>query len=118
MTLDSTVRNPLRHVLRAYDRAIRACDLQDAVAAQRALSLLRASLDSGSPESSGFDGIFLWCERSIAQGDFAEPGRRLATLRNAWQTAERVRPGGAPGRRSDRLRVMSGGYPAVSRPVA
>jgi hypothetical protein len=92
MTLDSTTKNPLRHLLRAYDRAIRACDLEDAGAALRALSLLRASLDASSPESSGFDGIFVWCERAVASADFAEPARRLATLRNAWQTAEKVRP--------------------------
>lgn len=95
MTLDSTVKNPLRHVLRAYDRAIRACELADPSAARRAISLLRGSLDTESPEAHGFDGIFLWCERAIASGDFSGPGRRLSTLRNAWQTAEQVRSGGA-----------------------
>ena len=94
MTLDSTVRNPLRHVLRAYDRAIRACELADSAAALRALSLLRASLDNESPESFGFDGIFVWCEQAVSNGDFTGPGRRLGTLRNAWQNAEQVRAGG------------------------
>jgi hypothetical protein len=93
MTLDFTVRNPLRHVLRAYDRAIRACELEDGAAAHRALALLRASLDHGTAEASGFEGIFVWCERAVVAGDFAEPARRLGTLRNAWQTAEQVRPG-------------------------
>jgi hypothetical protein len=96
MTLDSSVKNPLRHVLRAYDRAIRACDQQDELAARRALALLRASLDGDSPESIGFDGIFVWCERAVAARDFAEPSRRLATLRKAWQTADQVRPATEP----------------------
>ena len=92
MTLDPTGRNPLRHLLRAYDRAIRACDMGDAKAASRAIALLRSGLDASSPESSGFDDIFVWCERAVASGDFADASRRLVTLRNAWQTAERVRP--------------------------
>lgn len=91
MTLDYTVRNPLRHVLRAYDRAIRACEGHDGLAANRAISLLRASHDGVSPDSLGFDGIFVWCERAIAEGDFVGPARRLTTLRNAWLDAAEVR---------------------------
>lgn len=91
MSLDYTVRNPLRHVLRAYDRAIRACEGLDAPAAGRAISLLRASHDGVSPDSLGFDGIFVWCERAIAEGDFVGPTRRLTTLRNAWLDAAEVR---------------------------
>lgn len=91
MTLDYTVRNPLRHVLRAYDRAIKACEDMDQLAAKRAIALLRASLDGESPESLGFDGIFVWCERALAEGDFAGPARRLTTLRNAWLHAAEVR---------------------------
>lgn len=91
MTFDYTVRNPLLHVLRAYDRAIRACDGLDGPAANRALALLRASHDGDSPESLGFDGIFVWCERAIAEGDFVGPARRLTTLRNAWMDAAEVR---------------------------
>ena len=105
MKLDSTVKNPLRHVLRAYDRAIRACEMADSGAALRALSLLRASLDTQSPESFGFDGIFVWCEQAVLGGDFAEPGRRLGTLRNAWQNAEVVR-GGGPALRPTRILSM------------
>lgn len=91
MTFDYTVRNPLRHVLRAYDRAIRACDGLDEQAANRAISLLRDSHDGVSADSLGFDGIFVWCERAIAEGDFAGPARRLTTLRNAWINAAEVR---------------------------
>ncbi|MEO7362495.1 MAG: hypothetical protein ABI120_19350 [Gemmatimonadaceae bacterium] len=95
MTLDYTARNPLRHVLRAYDRAIHACEGMDAVAANRAIALLRASHGSESAESLGFDGIFVWCERALAEGDFAGPTRRLTTLRNAWLDAAEVRGAGS-----------------------
>lgn len=91
MTLDYSVRNPLRHVLRAYDRAIHACNAGDAEGGKRAITLLRASHDGESPESLGFDGIFAWCDRALAGGDFAGPERRLTTLRNAWLDAAGIR---------------------------
>lgn len=107
MTLKYTVRNPLLHVLRAYDRAIHACEVLDAPAANRAIALLRASHEGESPESLGFDGIFVWCERALAEGDFAGPARRLGTLRNAWADAAHVR---SPGRSDSYapLRLMNG----------
>ncbi len=105
MTLDYTARNPLRHVLRAYDRAIHACESMDAAAAGRAIALLRASHQSESAESLGFDGIFVWCERALNDGDFAGPARRLTTLRNAWLDAAEVRGFGscAPAQRGLQL---------------
>ncbi len=107
MTFDYTVRNPLLHVLRAYDRAIHACDVLDVQAANRAIALLRASHDGQSPESLGFDGIFAWCERALAEGDFEGPARRLSTLRNAWAAAEHVQ--GAHGKDTPRrgLRLVA-----------
>jgi hypothetical protein len=108
MTLDYTVRNPLLHVLRAYDRAIHACEVRDASGANRAIALLRASHDGQSPESLGFDGIFVWCERALAQGDFEGPARRLSTLRNAWADAEHVRGSNRSESRAPGLRLMSG----------
>lgn len=94
MSLDYTARNPLRHVLRAYDRAIHACEGMDAPAAGRAIALLRASHESESEASLGFGGIFVWCERALEAGDFAGPARRLTTLRNAWLDAAEVRSTG------------------------
>lgn len=108
MTLDYTVRNPLLHVLRAYDRAIHACELRDAPAANRGLALLRASHDGQSPESLGFDGIFLWCERALSQGDFEGPARRLGTLRNAWADAEHMRAPRSAEREWPALRLVAG----------
>lgn len=108
MTLNYTVRNPLLHVLRAYDRAIHACEVRDASAANRAIALLRASHDGQSPESLGFNGIFVWCERALANGDFAGPAKRLGTLRNAWVDAAQV---GSPSRSEQRapaLRLVTG----------
>ena len=108
MTLDYTARNPLRHVLRAYDRAIHACEGMDALAANRAITLLRASHESESAESLGFDGIFVWCERALAEGDFAGPARRLTTLRNAWLDAAEVRGAGSSAHAGRRLHLVPG----------
>ncbi|GEM_PF-2412671 len=108
MTLDYTVRNPLLRVLRAYDRAIHACEVSDASAANRALALLRASHEGQSPESLGFDGIFVWCERALADGDFVGPARRLGTLRNAWSDAAQVRGTPRPDDRAPALRLVPG----------
>jgi hypothetical protein len=108
MTLDYTVRNPLRHVLRAYDRAIHACEVFDAPGANRALSLLRESHGGQSPESLGFEGIFVWCERALAEGDFEGPARRLSTLRRAWVDAAQVRAPLTPNRGIPALRLVTG----------
>ena len=108
MTLDYTARNPLRHVLRAYDRAIHACEGMDAPAAQRAIALLRASHESESAESLGFNGIFVWCERALEEGDFAGPSRRLTTLRNAWLDAAEFRAVRSPVSGSRGLQLVQG----------
>lgn len=108
MTLDYAVRNPLRHVLRAYDRAIHACEVLDAPAANRAIALLRESHDGDSPESLGFESIFLWCGRALAEGDFEGPGRRLAALRQAWVNAAHVRVPASPNRGTPVLRLVTG----------
>ena len=108
MTLTYAVRNPLLHVLRAYDRAIHACEVFDATAANRAIALLRASHDGQSPESLGFEGIFVWCTRALAEGDFEGPARRLGTLRNAWANAEHVHGPVRSERRAPALRLVTG----------
>ncbi|MGV3711007.1 MAG: hypothetical protein ACO1Q7_19445 [Gemmatimonas sp.] len=102
MTFDLAAGSPLHHVLRAYDRAIDACEVMDAPAANRAIALLRASHESESAESMGFNGIFVWCERALEDGDFSGPARRLTSLRNAWQNAADVRTA-APAARGLRL---------------
>lgn len=91
MTLEYAARSPLHHVLRAYDRAINACEGMDAPAANRAIALLRASHEGESEASMGFNGIFVWCERALEDGDFSGPARRLTSLRNAWSNAADVR---------------------------
>lgn len=108
MTLDYTARNPLRHVLRAYDRAIHACEGMDALAANRAIALLRASHESESAESLGFDGIFVWCERALAEHDFVGPARRLTTLRNAWLDAAEFRGATPSAPAARKLRLVPG----------
>ncbi|MBC8086692.1 MAG: hypothetical protein H7Z40_05465 [Phycisphaerae bacterium] len=108
MTLDYTVRNPLLRVLRAYDRAIHACEVCDAPAANRAIALLRASHDGESPESLGFEGIFVWCVRALADGDFEGPARRLGTLRKAWSDSVQVRANAQPDESRPALRLMNG----------
>lgn len=88
-TADS-VGTPLERLLRAYDQAISACREQRAVAAYRAVTLLRDAHPCDSPAAAGFDGIYAWCERSIGSGDFLGAARTLDQLRSAWETADRI----------------------------
>lgn len=108
MTLDYTVRSPLRHVLRAYDRAIHACQVMDAPGANRAIALLRESHAGNSAEAVGFEGIFVWCELALADGDFLEPARRLTSLRNAWATTAGLTPPDRSAANVPQLRLVVG----------
>jgi hypothetical protein len=81
--------DPLGRIVRAYDRAIRACESFDHGAARESIGLLRAALELDSPASRSFDALYAWCEDAVDGRDFIGPARTLRALRDAWcQVAE------------------------------
>lgn len=84
IVLDRPAAAPLDRILRAYDRAIHACESFDPVAARQAIGLLRHALELDTPEARSFDSLYAWCEDAVDQRDFIGPARRLRTLREAW----------------------------------
>lgn len=74
----------LGYIVRAYDRAIDACERADRRGARQALGVLREGLALDSPVSVGFDALYTWCLDAIDEDDFASPARCLRTLRDAW----------------------------------
>ena len=76
--------DPLAQVVRAYDRAIAACETFDRAEASRHLRVLRAALDLESPASRNFDALYAWCEASLTAFDYIGPARCLRSLRSAW----------------------------------
>ncbi|MBL0170132.1 MAG: hypothetical protein IPP90_05265 [Gemmatimonadaceae bacterium] len=84
--------DPLGRIVRAYDRAIRACESFDHTAAREAIGLLRAALELDSPASRGFDALYAWCEEAVDGRDFVGPARTLRSLREAWWLAARPSP--------------------------
>ncbi len=87
--------DPLGRIVRAYDRAIRACESFDHQGSRMAIGLLRAALELDSPAARGFDALYSWCEDAVDSHDFIGPARTLRSLREAWcqSTAPRsIRP--------------------------
>lgn len=76
--------DPLGRIVRAYDRAIRACESFDHAAARESIGLLRAALELDSPAARSFDALYAWCEDAVDQRDFVGPARTLRALREAW----------------------------------
>ena len=83
---------PLGRIVRAYDRAIRACESFDSVEALAAIGVLRSALELDGPAARGFDALYAHCEDSIEGCDFIGPARTLRTLRAAWCEASRSFP--------------------------
>jgi len=91
LSYDSAPVDPLRRILRAYDRAIDACESFDTPASQHAISLLRRALELDTPEARSFDALYAWCESTVAQRDFVGAARCLRSLRAAWVNASTPR---------------------------
>jgi hypothetical protein len=79
--------DPLSLLVRAYDRAIRACETFDRREATAAISVLRDALDLESPASRSFDSLYQWCIERVDSHDFMSAARCLRTLRDAWRRA-------------------------------
>ena len=84
--------DPLGRIVRAYDRAILACEAFDVERARTAIGLLRAALELDSAASRSFDALYAWCEESIDGRDFIGPARTLRALRDAWCQAGQPAP--------------------------
>ncbi len=84
ISFDRPALDPLCQILRAYDRAIDACESFDHVASRRAIGLLRRSLELDTPEARTFDALYQWCEETVDARDFIRAARCLRSLRDAW----------------------------------
>jgi hypothetical protein len=84
--------DPLGRIVRAYDRAIMACEAFDHGAARSAIGLLRAALELDSPTARSFDALYSWCEEAIDGRDYMGPARTLRALRDAWCQAAQPTP--------------------------
>lgn len=98
---DRQAPDPLALLVRAYDRAIRACEAFDRTGARQAISILRDALDLDSPASRSFDSLYEWCEECVDSHDFVSAAQCLRTLRDAWRRASQMPPAGTATRWSD-----------------
>ena len=78
--------------MRAYDRAIQACESFNRTEARAAIGVLRCALELDGPAARGFDALFAQCEASVEGWDFIGPARTLRALRTAWCRAGRPTP--------------------------
>ena len=83
--------DPLERILRAYDRAINACESFDHAKSRTAIGMLRKALELDTPEARSFDSLYGWCEASVDRRDFIAPARCLRSLRDAWCRATEPR---------------------------
>lgn len=79
--------DPLNRLVRAYDRAIRACEAFDQAASREAIGILRSALELDSSASRSFDALYAWCEEAVDGHDYLSAAQCLRTLRDAWRRA-------------------------------
>ena len=91
IALDQPTADPLGRILRAYDRAISACESFQHVAARNAIAVLRGAMELDTPEARSFDALYAWCDQAVLQRDFVGPARCLRSLRAAWCRTEQSR---------------------------
>ena len=85
--VDHQAPDPLSLLVRAYDRAIRACEAFDHAGARDTISVLRSALELASAASRSFDAVYAWCEEPVDQQDFVGAAQCLRSLREAWRRA-------------------------------
>ncbi|HEY9077884.1 MAG TPA: flagellar export chaperone FliS [Anaerolineaceae bacterium] len=89
-TQDVVGATPIRLVVMAYDLAIRACEQEDFVKANQAVSALRDALDFDYPDVSvGLFRLYQFCLDCIRSGDYHNALTTLRELRDAWATVEK-----------------------------
>jgi hypothetical protein len=94
---DRRAPDPVALLLRAYDRAIRACETFDSAGAHQAISVLRDALDLESAASRSFDSLYKWSEECVESRDFVSAAQCLRTLRDAWRRATQDPAGSSTG---------------------
>ena len=89
--------SPVRLVIMTYDIALQACEQKDLARAARAVAALRDALNLDCGEVSvGLFALYQWCLDCIRGGNYAEAGKTLRGLREAWAAVEqRLSPGAA-----------------------
>ncbi|MDQ8157892.1 MAG: hypothetical protein P3B76_02570 [Gemmatimonadota bacterium] len=85
--VDHQAPDPLSLLVRAYDRAIRACEAFDHADARETISVLRGALELDTAASRSFDALYSWCEESVDHHDFVGAAQCLRSLRDAWRRA-------------------------------
>lgn len=85
--VDHQAPDPLTLLVRAYDRAIRACEAFDHAGARETIGVLRSALELDSAASRSFDSLYAWCEESVDSRDFVGAAQCLRSLRDAWRKA-------------------------------
>lgn len=90
--VDHQAPDPLTCLVRAYDRAIRACEAFDRDGSREAISVLRGALELDSSASKSFDALYAWCEESVECRDFVGAAQCLRSLRAAWRRAAQPTP--------------------------
>ena len=91
VVLNQPTTDPLGRIVRAYDRAISACEAFQPTAARNAIAVLRGAMELDTPEARSFDALYAWCDKAVLQRDFVGPARCLRSLRAAWCRAEQPR---------------------------
>lgn len=89
---DRQVADPLALLVRAYDRAIRACETFEQADARQAIAVLREALDLESAASRSFDSLYAWCDDAVRSHDYVGAAQCLRTLRDAWRRAGQTTP--------------------------
>ena len=82
--------SPLVRLLTVYDYALSACRQERLEELGKALRVLRESLDFTYPIAYQLAAIYQWCGELGRTGSFAEAGRLLRELRDAWAMAGRA----------------------------
>lgn len=90
--VDRQAPDPLTCLVRAYDRAIRACEAFDRDGSREAIGVLRYALELDSPASKSFDSLYAWCEESVDCRDYIGAAQCLRSLRDAWRRAALPKP--------------------------
>jgi hypothetical protein len=85
--VDHRAPDSLSCVVRAYDRAIRACEAFDHDRSRDTIRVLRGALELDSATSKHFDALYAWCEESVNCRDFVGAAQCLRSLRDAWRSA-------------------------------
>jgi flagellin-specific chaperone FliS len=103
--------SPVHVLVMTYDVAIQACEQRNLARAMRALGVLRNALDMDQGEVAlGLYRLYQWCEECLRQGEYAQAGRLLRSLRDAWAAVEKQQAASVAHYAAERAPQMVGTY--------